>query len=164
MAVPKSPTFDTFLQLYKNINNDVVLALNIKSDGLTDSLKKKLKEYDISNYFVFDMSIPDTIHYKKQKVTFFIRQSEFEKELPFYEEADGVWLDMFKTDWVNEDVLNYHLNHDKKVCIVSPELHKRDHSNFWNELKKWNCINDENLFMCTDFINEAKRNFLDEIN
>ena len=47
-----------------------MLALNIKSDGISEILKKTLKKYSIKNYFVFDMSVPELIQYKK-KIKFF---------------------------------------------------------------------------------------------
>ena len=50
----------------RNNYSDLTMALNIKADGLQDKLKQKLNKYSIQNYFVFDMSIPDTIGYIKK--------------------------------------------------------------------------------------------------
>ena len=43
--------------------NPPYLALNIKSDGLYEKLRRILNENNLINYFVFDMSIPDTFSY-----------------------------------------------------------------------------------------------------
>ena len=56
-------TIDKLFKIYSN--SKYTLALNIKSDGLSDLLLEKIKEYNISDYFVFDMSIPDTLSYLK---------------------------------------------------------------------------------------------------
>ena len=48
-----SMSIDQFFEIYNSKNSDLLLALNIKSDGLQKSLKEKLIEYKIKNYFVF---------------------------------------------------------------------------------------------------------------
>ena len=71
-------TIEDFFEIYKSKDIQSSLALNIKSDGLQDLLMKSLKKNNINNYFVFDMSIPDTIMYLKKGINVFIRQSEYE--------------------------------------------------------------------------------------
>lgn len=78
---------DDFFKLYKSIGNNLPLALNIKSDGLQEMLKNLIIKYDISNYFVFDMSIPDTLGYMKKNINYFSRQSEFEITPSLYKEC-----------------------------------------------------------------------------
>ena len=82
-------TFDNFLKLYCEFDTKETLALNIKSDGLAclKQKKKKLNEYRVSNYFVFDMSIPDMLSYKNISLNFFTRHSEIEKKPCLYEES-----------------------------------------------------------------------------
>ncbi|MEJ7675946.1 MAG: hypothetical protein WKF59_25420 [Chitinophagaceae bacterium] len=57
---------DEFFSIYKQHTQSLTLALNIKADGLQDELFKLLELYNIHNYFVFDMAIPDTIGYIKK--------------------------------------------------------------------------------------------------
>jgi glycerophosphoryl diester phosphodiesterase len=147
--------FSDFLIRYIE-HSELVLALNIKSDGLCNSLKSILSEVKISNYFVFDMSIPDMISYKNAGINFFSRQSELENEIVFYNESKGVWLDSFEEIWFSQDLILNHLNNKKSVMIVSPELHKRNHLEFWGELKTWDIVGSNELFLCTDFPDEAK--------
>ena len=88
-------TVDHFFNLFNSYQSDLPLALNIKADGLQTKLKALLEKYLIKNYFVFDMSIPDTLGYIKNNLIFFSRQSEYEPTPVFYNECDGIWLDCF---------------------------------------------------------------------
>lgn len=142
-----------FLAMYKALNKNIVLALNIKSNGLCEYLSTLLNEYQITNYFVFDMSIPDTLHYINCGMSFFTRQSEYELQPIFYSESAGIWLDEFKDDWITESVILGHIQNNKKVAIVSPELHKREYKDRWifyKDIIHRNNIEDK-VMLCTDF-------------
>lgn len=152
-------TLREFLKIYKLKNMNLTLALNIKSDGLHKKLYDYLKEHSILNYFVFDMSIPDTITYLKEGMNVFIRQSEYESDSSFYERASGIWLDAFESVWYSEELVKKHLNNGKKVAIVSSELHKREYLKHWSFLKSWDIIDDNNLILCTDFPKIASKFF-----
>lgn len=149
---------DNLFKLYKN-NKHQTLALNIKSDGLAPFLLNKLTEYQIENYFVFDMSIPDTISYLKYGLKVMIRQSEYEKDLPFYNQSIGIWLDSFISEWYDEELIKAHINEGKKVCIVSSELHNRNHLSLWKMLKETGLCFDSNIILCTDKPTEATNFF-----
>ncbi|WP_232086808.1 PI-PLC domain-containing protein [Helicobacter winghamensis] len=119
-----------------------------------------LEKYNIQNYFVFDMSIPDALGYIKLGFNLFTRQSEYEKNPSFYNEAKGVWLDEFHSHWINEQIIKEHLNNNKQICIVSPDLHKRDYQKEWQEYKEIEVkLNGANLMLCTDKVIEARRFF-----
>ncbi|MFR1908054.1 MAG: hypothetical protein ACLS28_21030 [Clostridium neonatale] len=134
-------------------------AINIKSDGLKSLLLDLLKKYNIENYFTFDMSVPQMIEYYEKGLKYFTRQSEYEKELVLYEKAGGVWVDAFiEESWITEELLNTHLKNGKKVCIVSPDLHKREYLDFWNKLKSYN-IDFNDIILCTDCPLEARKFF-----
>ena len=155
-------TIEKFFGIYKSIEIQSSLALNIKSDGLQNLLKKSLKQNNINNYFVFDMSIPDTIMYLKEGMNVFIRQSEHELGTSFYDSASGIWLDAFDGVWYSEELVKKHLNNGKKVAIVSSELHNREYLKHWTFLKSWNIINDDNLILCTDLPEKAFKFFKNE--
>ena len=148
---------DNLFSLFSDLK--LTLALNIKSDGLQNILKNKINEFNITDYFVFDMSIPDTLNYIKNGFKVFIRQSEYENDLPFYHEIDGIWLDSFESIWYNKDLIFSHLKNKKKVCIVSSELHGRDYIDHWELIKSWKINGNENLLLCTDFPLRAKKFF-----
>ena len=94
--VPKGKIilFEDLLKLYKKINSNQALALNIKSDGLQTELQKLIKKYKIENYFIFDMSIPETIKYSKTKLNIYVRLSEYENDYKNYVHQ-GLWVDQF---------------------------------------------------------------------
>ena len=84
--------------------------------------------------------------------------SEFETIPSFLEESEGIWFDEFKSHWItNDEIVNF-LSNGKKVCIVSPDLHKRDYLKVWDEYKNFRGIS-QNLMICTDFPEEAKAFF-----
>lgn len=133
-------------EFYNKYNNTLPLALNIKADGLQIKLK-----YNIENYFVFDMSVPDGIQYLKQNIKSFTRESEYEKIPSFYDESSGVWLDEFQGHWINKEVIEKHIKNNKQICIVSPDLHKREYKNEWKHYKEIeNELGINNLMICTE--------------
>jgi hypothetical protein len=155
-------TVNDFFQLYSEIGQCLPLALNIKADGLQKLLKELINKYKIINYFVFDMSIPDAFLYINCGMHIFTRESEFEETPSFYKSACGVWMDEFQSHWITAEKINSHLNDNKKVCIVSPELHKRDHISAWIDYKELiRHDKGSNIFLCTDFPKQARSYFHD---
>jgi glycerophosphoryl diester phosphodiesterase len=160
MADEKSLSLDSFFEIYTSYKKSLPLALNIKSDGLHSEVKRLLLTYDIKNYFVFDMAVPDGLLYVKQQITTFTRQSEFEVTPAFYELANGVWLDEFKSHWITGDVIQKHIKQEKSICIVSPELHKRPYLTEWQHYKQISMSIGQNLLMiCTDYPEQAQEFF-----
>jgi hypothetical protein len=161
--VPNSSSieFSKILDLYVKYNKKLCLAINIKSDGLQGLLLDLLKEYQVENYFVFDMSVPDALLYLKNKFKTFTRESEFETEPSFYNNAEGIWMDEFHEPWISSQKIQYHLSNLKKVCIVSPELHGREHTKKWEDyrlISNKNLDNDR-IMLCTDYPEQAKEVF-----
>ncbi len=158
-----SMTAEDFFQIYIHTKiNELPLALNIKADGLQVKLKELLDKYYIENYFVFDMSIPDTLGYIKHNIKSFTRQSEYEPEPSFYDDAAGVWLDEFHSHWITRDVIAQHIQNNKQICIVSPDLHKREYRKEWQHYKEIEQeLGVDNLMLCTDHPQKAKE-FFDE--
>ncbi len=149
-----------FFNIYNKYDNTLPLALNIKADGLQVKLKELLNQYNISNYFVFDMSVPDGIQYLKQDIKSFTRESEYEKEPSFYGEACGIWLDEFKGHWISKETIKKHVDNNKQICIVSPDLHKREYKKEWQhykDIEKELGVN--HIMICTDFPEKAKEFF-----
>lgn len=147
-------------EIYNKYDNTLPLALNIKADGLQVKLKELLEEYKITNYFVFDMSVPDGLGYLKQNIKAFTRESEYEKTPSFYDEACGVWLDEFQGHWITKEVIEKHIKNNKQICIVSPDLHKREYKKEWQHYKDIEKeLSIDNLMICTDYPEEAKEFF-----
>ena len=160
IADDSSLSLDDFFSLYNSINPSLPLALNIKADGLQVKLKNSIEKHKITSYFVFDMSVPDGLSYLKHGLNTFTRQSEYEMAPSFYLEANGIWLDEFYKHWITQNVILDHLQNNKQVCIVSPDLHHREYTNEWNDYKEIiKCTTSENIILCTDFPNKAKSFF-----
>mgnify|MGYP000865055208 CR=1 FL=1 len=151
--------FETFLQLYKQSNLEVTLALNVKSDGLCEAVKSSLKSFQIENYFLFDMSVPDQLQYLNCNLNTYSRLSEHEKNPVFYDSINGIWLDAFETIWYNEEIIRKNITQNKKVCVVSSELHKRNHIELWEFLKLSQLHTLSGIILCTDLPIQAKHYF-----
>lgn len=154
-------SFGDFLKLYTSYSKNLPLALNVKADGLQQMLLMELNKYEVSNYFVFDMSVPDGLACLKAGLRTFTRQSEYELNPPFYEFAQGVWIDEFTDHWVDEATISTHLINRKKICLVSPELHNRSMQLEWQHYKRiCDGLEDgNNIMICTDLPEEAERIF-----
>jgi hypothetical protein len=136
-----------------------LLALNVKSDGLTSLLQNIIERAQIEHYFFFDMSVPQALVYHKSGLKFFTRQSEFEIQPSLYEMADGVWIDCFQKEWLDESTLMGHFERGKKIALVSPELHGRDPLFFWHWLKIQGIAERNDVALCTDRPEEARAFF-----
>ena len=151
-----SMLFSEFLNLYLISSCEGVLAINIKADGLHLLVKKIMIDSGLKNYFVFDMSTPDIRRYLAHELPTFTRLSEYEPNPLFLDKSVGVWLDSFERQWYDFEIINSLLEKNKKVSIVSPELHGRTHYDLWTFLKKNRLDQDSLISLCTDFPLEAK--------
>lgn len=154
-------SFRHFLDIYAETGRGLPLALNVKADGLQAQVAPVLAEFEVENYFFFDMSTPDAMAYIKQTLPVFTRHSDIEPTPVLYEQAVGVWVDGFFGDWMSDGVLPAHLSAGKQVCIVSPELHGRAHLPLWEWLRAQPCRQDPAVMICTDFPQDAMRYFDD---
>ena len=154
--------FDEFLEIYKQINSELPIALNVKSDGLTIKIKEALEKHQINNYFLFDMSVPDQLQYIKNNLNVYSRLSEFEKKPLFLDLIKGIWLDSFESKWFNKKTICKYLSLGKNVCIVSPELHNRPYIELWKYLKQQNLYKFKGLTLCTDIPLDAKTFFYEK--
>ncbi len=152
-------TFADFLAIHSRSENRPTLALNIKADGLHDSIAAALRCSGVPSVFVFDMSIPDTLAYFDIGIPVFMRQSEYEPVPSLYEKAAGIWLDAFSTEWYSTADIEQHLGNGKKVCVVSSELHGRDHRPLWKRLKDAGLGDSQGMMLCTDLPHEARETF-----
>ncbi len=150
---------EEMLRIHQQYDNALPLALNIKADGLQHLVKKALAEFSLADVFVFDMSVPDTIQWTKAGVPVFTRHSDVEPEPVLYQEAAGVWLDSFYSDWWEAKTVRRHLDRGKRICIVSPELHGRDHRPAWERLLTQGVSCSRAVMLCTDFPEQAREIF-----
>lgn len=150
--------FEDLLSCYlkNNVEKNLPLALNIKSDGLADRIAQILskEKFNGINLFMFDMAIPDMLQYIKKALPVYMRMSEVERDTSLLERCDGIWLDSFDNEWyTDEDLQQILKNHN--VCIVSSELHGREKNELWSRLRKFRSQN--NLTLCTDYPEDFKK-------
>lgn len=151
---------EEFLEIYRRFSTQLTLALNVKADGLQHELKRQLEAYEVQNYFVFDMAVPDSLGYLRQGMPAYTRHSEYEPTPPYYERAQGVWMDEFNGHWIEEQTISAHLVAGKAVCIVSPELHGRTFEEEWAHYRDIEAkLGVTNIMLCTDFPERAKEFF-----
>lgn len=139
--------FDTFLDLHKGCPGAGTIALNIKADGLQKATRAALDRKGVDDLFCFDMAVPDALGYFLNGFVTYTRHSELEPVPPYYDRAHGVWLDAFYSDWITPEAVQKHLDAGKRVALVSPELHGRDHATAWDE---WDDLRGDNVAICTD--------------
>ena len=145
-------TFEEVLQLLDG--RDLTLALNIKADGQAEEIKRLLEKYNHTNYFTFDMSIPEMVYQHKAGLKVFTGLSDIVPNPVLFDKAVGIWLDCFNSDWFGRKEIVELQAKGKKVCIVSPDLHKREYKCVWEKYK-----NVEGIMVCTDYPQEAKEFF-----
>ncbi len=156
IANASSPDAEEVFRCLAENRDRYCFAINIKADGLKDLLLEYITRYRITNYFLFDMSVPQMIEFDELRLRYFTRQSEVEPTPCMYDRAAGVWIDGFwGTSWITEELLKEHIENGKEVCIVSPDLHGReDYRNFWEQLKNYR-IDFSKVMLCTDHPDEA---------
>ncbi|WP_432331915.1 hypothetical protein RMR10_001165 [Agrobacterium rosae] len=147
--------FDWLLDFYISNNCSGILALNIKSDGLAAMSEAALRHYGITQYFVFDMSIPDMLAYLRAGMPAYSRVSEYEPKPALAAECSGIWLDNFTGGFPQEAAAVELHGLGKPIAIVSPELHKRPHEAFWSSLRNQAGLDMSSILLCTDFPDEA---------
>ena len=160
MAKPGHQTLDGLIrQVSTNSivrNGGGYFALNVKSDGLAQACSSLIGPIR-DRCFLFDMSIPDTLHYLHIGLPVFARHSDIEPEPAFYEEVAGIWLDELRSNWIVPSVIKDHLNNNKKVSVVSRELRSREHLELWRMLRPFR--GDPRVMLCTDLVTEAAEFF-----
>lgn len=150
---------DEMAGLFAAADPGLTLALNIKADGLQTLVADLIERHRLEDAFIFDMSVPDAVQWLKTGISVFTRHSDIETVPSFYDEAAGVWLDAFHGDWWDIDVIAGHLGAGKRVCIVSPELHRRDPAAVWAKLRHEMHRLSGDVILCTDFPERAAEYF-----
>ncbi len=157
IADEDAPEAESVMKMLKEYANSRCFAINIKADGLAEELLRLTDTYQITNYFTFDMSVPQMISYKEASIPFYSRQSEYEPEPVLYKDCKGVWIDAWiEETWITKELILRYISDGKSVCLVSPELHGRKQKEFWQRLKDFGLNQEERVALCTDMPGQAK--------
>ena len=135
------------------------LAMNVKSDGIAEALRAAMIRAGHENWFAFDMSVPDMLQHLRAGSPVFTRLSEHEPQPACYARSAGVWLDAFEDEWFDTDLIERLLGEDRRVCVVSSELHGRDPAALWDLLRP--LTGRRGLMLCTDLPERAREVFGD---
>jgi len=157
MATGGEMTFEELLQLMDGRN--LPLALNIKADGLAERMLELLNQYGHTNYFTFDMSIPEMVKQVGMQLKVYAPLSDVNQTPVLLEKSSGVWLDGFYSIWYDNQVIEELIGRNLEVCIVSSELHGRSYEKQWGDLKSNKFISSSELLLCTDRPEEASGYF-----
>lgn len=144
-------TLDELLDIMAGRN--LPLAINVKADGLAQAIKELFDQHCHTNWFVFDMAVPDMRSYLQAGVDTYTRLSDVEPSPAWIEQAEGVWLDGFEGEWYSNKVITELLDRGKNVCVVSSELHDRHPATLWQQL--YDLRSQQNLTLCTDLPEDA---------
>ena len=157
---PSAMPLSAFLELYLACGGMHTLALNVKADGLQEPIEEALLTYGIRNYFLFDMSVPDTLGYLARGLATFTRRSEYEAGSALDDRADGLWLDALEEGWVSLAMIVEALGRGRSIAIVSPELHRRPHRAAWEQWgEAMSRRQGGRVMLCTDYPTEAEAFF-----
>jgi hypothetical protein len=113
--------FRLFLKKYKH--NGIIL--NCKSEGIENKILKILKDFNITNFFFLDLSIPFLINTSNNGCKqIAIRFSEYEPidfVKKYKDVCDWVWIDSFSGNYFDKNIIKA-LSKNFKICLMSPEL------------------------------------------
>jgi hypothetical protein len=150
-----------FFELYAELGSTSRLALNIKADGLQEPLLELLTETGVSveNYYAFDMAIPDALGYISYGFPAYTRLSEYEAKPAFLDQSAGVWIDNFTGSVAQVAETQTILAAGIRACIVSSELHQRDHHALWESIAAAGLHKNPLFELCTDLPEAAHHYF-----
>jgi hypothetical protein len=137
------------------------LAINIKADGLAADVARVMSGRPSDSWFAFDMSVPDLLAYVRLGLPTFTRLSDHETEPVALADCQGIWVDGFSRDWSDLARLHAFLDNGKRIALVSPELHRRPHQDFWRKLQTDGLWRRPGVYLCTDFPAQALAYFVD---
>ena len=118
---------ELFSRWIKNYNHKL-LVLNVKEEGLEGQILKVLNKNKIKNYFFHDQTfstVLKTMNYTKVSV----RYSEYEglKNInKLFNKIKWLWVDNFTKISLDKKFYFFLKKQKVKICIVSPELVKKD--------------------------------------
>jgi|TARA_B100000586_G_C19895841_1_gene336980 hypothetical protein len=119
---------ESFYEFLKKYDHKF-LILNVKNEGIELNILKILKKFKIKNYFFLDCTFPSLINLTKKGIkNIAIRVSDYEsfhtlRNMKYL--AKWVWIDCFKNIPLDEKKYKLIKKYKYKICLVSPELHRR---------------------------------------
>ena len=136
----KGELFSKWIKYYDH----KLLVLNVKEEGLEEQILKILKKNKIKKFFFHDQTF-STILKNMHRTNVSIRFSEYEglkKMNMLFNKIKWLWVDNFTKINLEKNFFLFLKKKDVKICIVSPELVKKERikeiNNIISKLKKNN--------------------------
>ncbi len=124
--------FEQWLEYYQH----QLLILNVKEEGLEKNIINLLSKRSINNYFFLDISFPFLVWLSDEGFSkMAVRFSEYEclhTVLNMSGRVEWVWIDCFTELPINHDSFIQLKKAGFKLCLVSPELQKKNISTIKN--------------------------------
>lgn len=158
-ATPDAMSAEEVFARVASYDPELILALNIKADGLQPMVVEAVRRHRLTGCFVFDMAVPDAMQWIDTDIPVFTRHSDMEEVPAIYKESKGVWLDAFRSDWWDVEVIQRHIDAGKQVAVVSPELHGRSYSYVWSMMRTPTICHNDDIILCTDLPEAANEFF-----
>ena len=149
---------ELFSNWIKHFNHKLIV-LHVKEEGLEQKILKILKKNKVTNFFFHDQTFSSLLkNMKKTKVS--IRYSEFEelkKIKILFNSIKWLWIDNFSEIKISKGFYFFLKKNNVKICIVSPELVKKNRS---NEIKKINSYLKKNRFEIDAVCTKLPKNWI----
>jgi len=157
VPIGKEPLWEDFLEIYSNKNIKSDIAINVKSDGLHGLIEKSIINFNLENFFLFDMAVPDMRGYLAKCLPVYTRFSDLESAPVLLKSVSGLWFDSFISEvWYDPAQINAYLDSGLSISFVSPELHGYDMNPMWFFIRAEGFHRHNNVYICTDHPVEAK--------
>tara|TARA_B100001540_G_C15773321_1_gene627442 strand:- start:446 stop:1048 length:603 start_codon:yes stop_codon:yes gene_type:complete len=155
----KGEAFEKFIHYF----NHRFIILNVKCEGLEKKIISILKKKNIKNFFFLDSSFPFIFKLSKFLTKkFAIRISDYESINTAFlmkNKIKWLWVDCFQQYKLTIPQIKKLKYYKFKICLVSPELHKRKISRndkkFFLNLKK-NKVNIDMICIKKNSFNKIK--------
>ena len=128
--------------ILKNFKHKIII-LNIKSEGVEYKVLKLIKKYKIKQYFFLDNSFPmirALIKKKERNIACRVSDEEnIHTAINLRKKLKWIWFETQFPYKKSYKILKKLKNYNFKICIVSPDLHKKKikfNQNEINYLKK----------------------------
>ena len=163
VPIAQCPSFSSFCEELqkRNIIQNALLAINVKSDGLLPLVSQSLPLLRSASVFFFDMSLPQQVQYRDVGLPVAIRLSEYEHDLlraPDLHHGEPIWLDGFDSDWWLTEGRVIERLKSRALYVVSPELHGRNPEAVW-DWAATKLAEGWNVSVCTDHPHRVEERF-----
>lgn len=119
--------FEEFLRKYHHST----LVLNVKEEGISSQCDDYLSNFEISNYFYLDQSLPEMRHRglagNVASASRFSRYESIQTVSKLRNITSWVWVDTFEGFFPRQSDIETIKELGLRICIASPELYGLEH-------------------------------------